>query len=72
MNPKQKFNFIYAMIAIFGILFLHELWVQQQTVAVVPYSELEQQLKQGKGKYGYSFCNRSAGCKIKHHASGNS
>lgn len=48
MDPKQKFNFIYAIIAIFGILFLHELWVQQQTVAVVPYSELEQQLKQGK------------------------
>ena len=48
MDPKQKFNFIYAFIAIIGILFLHELWTQQQTVAVVPYSELEQQLKEGK------------------------
>ena len=48
MDSKQKFNFTYAIIALFGILFLHELWIQQQTVAVVPYSELEQQLKQGK------------------------
>ncbi len=48
MDPKQKFNFTYAIIAMFGILFLHELWTQQQTVAVVPYSELEQQLKEGK------------------------
>lgn len=48
MDPKQRFNFIYAIIAMFGILFLHELWTQQQTVAVVPYSELERQLKDGK------------------------
>jgi len=48
MDPKQKFNYLYAIIASFGILFLHELWAKQQTVAVVPYSELEQQLKEGK------------------------
>ncbi len=48
MDSKLKFNFVYAIIAMFGILFLQELWTQQQTVAVVPYSELEQQLKQGK------------------------
>ncbi len=48
MDSKLKFNFIYVIIAMFGILFLQELWTQQQTVAVVPYSELEQQLKQGK------------------------
>ena len=48
MDSKQKFNFIYVIIAMLGILLLQELWTQQQTVAVVPYSELEQQLKQGK------------------------
>ena len=48
MDTKQKFNSTYAIIAIFGILLLHQLWTQQGTVAVVPYSDLEQQLKQGK------------------------
>ncbi|TKB24612.1 ATP-dependent zinc metalloprotease FtsH [Desulfopila sp. IMCC35006] len=48
MDTKQKFNSTYAIIAIFGILLLHQLWTQQGSVAVVPYSDLEQQLKQGK------------------------
>ncbi|MDX9834888.1 MAG: ATP-dependent zinc metalloprotease FtsH, partial [Desulfobulbus sp.] len=38
----------FAIFAAFGILVIHELWVQQQTVEPVPYSELEQLLEQGK------------------------
>ncbi len=48
MDNKHKFNFVYTIIAVFGILLLHELWVQQQTIQPVPYSELETLLEQGK------------------------
>lgn len=48
MDNKNKFNLIYAFIAVFGILFLHEIWVQQQTVQPIPYSELKELLDQGK------------------------
>ena len=48
MDNKQKYNVIFAIFAAFGILIVHELWVQQQTVEPVPYSELEAQLQQGK------------------------
>ncbi len=48
MDKSQRLNFIYAVIAIFGILLLHEIWTQQQTVQVVPYSQFEEQLKAGK------------------------
>ena len=45
---KTRYNIIFAIFAAFGILLIHELWVQQQTVEPVPYSELEQLLQQGK------------------------
>jgi cell division protease FtsH len=45
MEKHQKLNAVYAIIAVFGILLLHELWVQQQTVKPVPYSAFEEQLK---------------------------
>lgn len=45
MEKQQKLNAIYAIIAVFGILLLHELWMQQQTIKPVPYSALEEQLK---------------------------
>ncbi len=48
MDNKVRFNLIYAFIALFGILMLHEFWVQQQTVQLVPYSELEKLLQEGK------------------------
>lgn len=47
MDTKLKYNFIYAIIAMFGILFLHDLFTQQQTIQPVPYSQLEEQLKKG-------------------------
>ncbi len=48
MDNKNKFNIIYTIIAVFGIFLLHEIWVQQQTVQPVPYSELAQLLREGK------------------------
>lgn len=48
MDNKHKFNFIYAIIATFGILLLHELWIQQKSVQPVPYSQLEELLEEGK------------------------
>ena len=48
MDNKQKFNVIFAIFAAFGILIFHEIWSQQQTITAVPYSELENLLRQGK------------------------
>lgn len=48
MDKKLKLNLIYAIIAVFGILTLQEIWVQKQTVQPVAYSELETLLKENK------------------------
>jgi len=48
MDKKHQFNLVYAIIAVMGIMFIHDIWVQQQTIQPVPYSELEQMLKEGK------------------------
>jgi cell division protease FtsH len=48
MDKKQTFNYTYAIIAIFGVLIIQELWQQQQTVQPVPYSQLENLLKEGR------------------------
>nr|WP_321465590.1 ATP-dependent zinc metalloprotease FtsH [uncultured Desulfobulbus sp.] len=50
MENKHKFNMVFAVIAVFGILFFHELWTEQQKVEAVPYSEMETLLQQGKVK----------------------
>lgn len=48
MDNKQKFNAIFAIFAVVSILVIHELWVEQQSIAPVPYSELENLLQQNK------------------------
>ena len=48
MENKHKYNVIFAVFAAFGILIFHEIWVQQQSIQAVPYSELETLLQQGK------------------------
>ncbi len=45
---KNKFNLLYTIIAIFSILLLHELWGQQQTIQLIPYSTLETLLEKDK------------------------
>ncbi len=48
MDNKQKFNVIFAIFAVFSILVIQEIWVEQQTITAVPYSELENLLQEGK------------------------
>ncbi|MBV5318195.1 MAG: ATP-dependent zinc metalloprotease FtsH [Desulfobulbaceae bacterium] len=48
MDNKQKYNVIFAIFAAFGILVIHEMWVEQQSIKAVPYSQLETLLQQGK------------------------
>lgn len=48
MDKQQKFNLIFALFAVFGVLVVNDLWVEQQSITTVPYSELENLLQQGK------------------------
>lgn len=48
MDNKQKYNVIFAIFAAFGILIIHEIWVEQQSIKAVPYSQLETLLEEGK------------------------
>lgn len=48
MDNKHKYNVIFAIFATFGILIIHEIWVEQQTITAVPYSQLENLLQEGK------------------------
>jgi len=50
MHSTTRFHFVYAMIAIAGIMILHDLWVAYRTVANIPYSEFMQLVRDGKVK----------------------
>ena len=50
MNPKTRFNLLYLLIAFSGVLLVHDLWIRSQAVAVIPYSQFQQLLSQGKVK----------------------
>lgn len=50
MENKHKYNVIFAIFAVFGILIIHDMWVEQQSIKAVPYSQLETLLQQGKIK----------------------
>ena len=48
MDKKQlHFNLWYVVIALIGVLWLRELWTTAQQVQPIPYSEFQQQLKNG-------------------------
>ncbi len=48
MEKKTQINAWYLILAMFGILLLQDLWVQWREVEVVPYSEFQRLLKDGK------------------------
>jgi cell division protease FtsH len=48
MQRDVRFHLTYVFLALFGVLFLHDLWVQWSAVAHIPYSEFQQLLEQGK------------------------
>ena len=48
MDKKVQFNFWYVVLALFGVLFLQNFWQQAQQTEVIPYSEFERLLAEGK------------------------
>ena len=47
MNQK-RFHFVYALLALMGVLFVHDLWVSYRQVAVLPYSQFQQLVREKK------------------------
>jgi cell division protease FtsH len=50
MKPGTRFNILFVILAILGVLLLQRVWEQGQQVEVVPYSEFERLLKENKLK----------------------
>ncbi|MCX7962188.1 MAG: ATP-dependent zinc metalloprotease FtsH [Burkholderiales bacterium] len=48
MEKQTQFNLAYLVFAIFALLLVQQWWQQIQSVEVVPFSEFEQLLKEGK------------------------
>ena len=48
MEKRTQFNIGYLLFALLAIFILQQWWQQAQTIEVVPYSEFEQLLSQGK------------------------
>src|SRR3954468_21706452 len=48
MPKKARFSLIYVVIALFGVMFLHDVWVSYEKVAALPYSEFQALLDQDK------------------------
>jgi cell division protease FtsH len=48
MNKQTRFNLWYTMIAIFGIILIHNAWTGLTQIARIPYSEFQQLLAAGK------------------------
>ncbi|HET9594167.1 MAG TPA: ATP-dependent zinc metalloprotease FtsH [Anaeromyxobacteraceae bacterium] len=48
MNPKARFNLLYVLIAMSGVLIVHDLWIRSQGIAVIPYSQFQQLLSKGQ------------------------
>ena len=53
MDKKTQFNIWYVVLAVFGVLFLQNLWLESQTVERLPYSVFEEKLKAGEIKRIY-------------------
>ena len=51
LDPKVKktgFNLAYVAIAVLGVLFLQDWWLRTQTVATIPYSQFQKQVREDK------------------------
>lgn len=48
MQKETKFNLWYLVLAVVGIIFLRDIWVQQTHVEAIPFSEFETLLSKGK------------------------
>src|SRR5271165_2201372 len=45
---KNRFHLLYAVLALVGVMFIHDLWVGYRQVAVLPYSQFQQLLHEQK------------------------
>jgi cell division protease FtsH len=50
MDKKARFNLLFVLVAVSGVLLIHDLWVRSQSVAVIPYSRFHQLLEEKKVK----------------------
>jgi cell division protease FtsH len=50
MENQSRFNFIYMLIAIGGIMLMHDLWMSKQVVDSLAYSDFQTLVKEGKVK----------------------
>ncbi len=48
MDKKMRFHVGYLFVALLGVLVLHDAWVAYRAVEVIPYSEFQQFLREGK------------------------
>lgn len=48
MTSWSKLNFWYFVVAVFGIILIRDIWVSQREVEVIPYSQFETLLGEGK------------------------
>ena len=48
MKRENAFNFVYLVVALIAIVFLRDLWVQQQKIDQIPYSEFRALLEAGR------------------------
>jgi cell division protease FtsH len=50
MEKRQQVNVWYLALAIFGVIWLHEIWTQVRSVEPIPYSQFQELLRDGKVK----------------------
>ncbi len=50
MQKTTRFNLVYALIAIMGVLLLHDVWVRYQAVTPLAYSDFQALVREGKVK----------------------
>lgn len=61
MDKKTQFNIWYLVLALFGIIMLHDFWSAYQQVEVLPYSRFETMLKEGQIEEVRVLSNRLEG-----------
>lgn len=50
MNKSTRFNMVYALVAVLGVILLHDLWTNYRKVTPLPYSEFKTLVGEGKVK----------------------
>ena len=48
MDQRARINLWYVLVALFSIYFLQSLWAERQTTEIIPYSEFENYLSEGR------------------------